>query len=288
MDGSVLVTGSSGRLGAALVQRLRALGRPVRGIDLRPGPATDATGSITDPGFVRSALAGATALLHTAPLHKPQLATHTRQDFLDVNVGGTLQLLEAAVAAGVQAVVCTSTTSSYGDALQPAAGAPAVWVDEALQPRPKNIYGVSKLAAEALCALLHRQHGLPCLVLRTSRFFDEADAGVATTEFLHRRVALDDAVEAHLLALQAAPRLGFARFVVSATPPFGRDDAAAARQDLAALLDRRVPAWRATYQARGWTLPAGLERVYDNAAARAALGWQPRQDFAARLRHHAP
>src|SRR6185436_13682353 len=93
----------------------------------------------------------------------------------DTNITGTLNLLEAAVRARVAAFVFTSTTSAFGDALRPPDGAPAVWITEDVAPVPRNIYGVTKVCAEDLCALAHRNQGLPCLVLRTSRFFLDAD-----------------------------------------------------------------------------------------------------------------
>src|SRR5262249_38661484 len=136
---------------------------------------TDIVASIADRGAVRDAMRGVDTVLHTATLHKPHVATHARQDFVDVNITGTLNLLEEALAVGVRRFVFTSTTSVYGYALQPAPDAPAVWVDEDLVPIPKNIYGVTKLAAENLCALFQRKFGLPCLILRTSRFFPESD-----------------------------------------------------------------------------------------------------------------
>jgi len=294
MSAPTLVTGSAGHLGEALMRTLRAAGRPAFGIDRLPSPFTDAVGSITDRGFVRAAMAGAGAVLHTATLHKPHVATHTRQDFVDTNISGTLHLLEEAATAGVSAFVCTSTTSSFGHALQPAQGAAAVWVDEALVPRPKNIYGVSKLAAESLCALLHELSALSCVVLRTSRFFPEDDdsrvertarsaANTQANEFLHRRVDIEDVVDAHLVALREAARIGFGRFIVSASTPFRPEDAAELRHDVAAVLRRRVPAWEAVYAQHGWTLPATLDRVYDNRAAREQLGWAPKTDFAAVL-----
>jgi UDP-glucose 4-epimerase len=121
---SILVTGSAGHLGEALMRTLQAQGRPATGVDLVPSPYTDRVGSIADRAFVDRAMAGVHAVVHTATLHKPHVATHSRQDFLDTNVTGTLNLLEAAAAHGVAAFVFTSTTSAYGDALTPADDAP--------------------------------------------------------------------------------------------------------------------------------------------------------------------
>ena len=150
---TILVTGSAGHLGEALLRTLRGRGSPARGIDLKTSPFTDAVGSIVDPDFVRRQMDGVTAIIHTATLHKPHVATHTKQQFIDTNVSGTLNLLEAAAAAGVTSFVFTSTTSAFGSQLRPEAGQAAVWVTEELPPVPKNIYGTTKLMAENLCEL---------------------------------------------------------------------------------------------------------------------------------------
>ncbi|MDT8437894.1 MAG: NAD(P)-dependent oxidoreductase [Wenzhouxiangellaceae bacterium] len=287
---TVLVTGSAGHLGEALMRVLRSRGRAVRGIDIKPSAFTDRVGSIVNREFVRDAMAGVEVVLHTATLHKPHVATHTRQDFVDTNITGTLNLLEEAVAAGVSAFVFTSTTSTFGDALRPPANQPAAWITEDVVPVVKNIYGATKLAAEDLCRLFWRNQGLPCLVLRTSRFFPEDDDEPArrdafardnlqVCELLYRRLDIADAVEAHLRAFECAPALGFDRFIISATTPFQRGDLAELRNDPARVLDRRVPGWGTVFDARGWRMLDGIERVYVNARARDRLGWRPEYDF---------
>ncbi|HTO63111.1 MAG TPA: NAD(P)-dependent oxidoreductase [Bradyrhizobium sp.] len=289
---TVLVTGSSGHLGEALVRTLTAARRHVVGIDVRKGPFTHRTGSITDRGFVRDCMDGVAAVLHAATLHKPHVATHSRQDFVDVNITGTLNLLEEAVRAGVTAFVHTSTTSVFGDALIPPPGEPAAWITEDVVPVPKNIYGVTKAAAEDLCQLFARNHALATTVLRVSRFFPEqdddravrdgyADANAKTNEFLYRRVDIEDVVSAHLLAADRKPPGQFAKFIISATTPFARDEMAELRQNTPRVVARHVPAYQAEYAARGWRMFSSVDRVYVNAKARRELGWQPRHDFAA-------
>src|SRR5262245_14824538 len=152
-----LITGSSGHLGEALVRVLRDRNADVVSIDLKPGAFTQFIGSIADQEFVAARMAGVDAVLHAATLHKPHVATHSRQDFVDTNVAGTLNLLEAARRAGVSAFIFTSTTSAFGDALTPPPGGPAAWITEDVVPRSKNIYGATKLAAEDLCWLVHRR-----------------------------------------------------------------------------------------------------------------------------------
>src|SRR5690242_20741910 len=135
----ILVTGSAGHLGEALMRTLRARKIPAVGLDVLPSPFTDVVGSITDRATVAVSMRDVTAVLHAATLHKPHVATHTRQAFVDVNVTGTLNLLEEAVSQRVGAFIYTSTTSSFGDALTPPAGAPAAWITEDITPIPKNI-----------------------------------------------------------------------------------------------------------------------------------------------------
>jgi nucleoside-diphosphate-sugar epimerase len=286
----VLVTGSAGHLGEALVRTLRSTNHEVVSLDLTPSPFTSHVGSVVDRGCVRQCLRGVEVVLHTAALHKPHVVTHRKQDFVDTNVTGTLNLLEEATAAGVTAFIFTSTTSVFGAALTPPAGAPAAWVTEDVRPVPRNIYGVTKAAAEDLCELFHRSHRLPCLILRTSRFFPEEDDDLATrqayddtnakvNEFLNRRVDLEDVVDAHLLAVANAPRIGFGQYIISATTPFHPDDLPDLRGNAPAVVRRRVPDYEAQYTRRGWRMFPGVDRVYVNERARRELGWRPRYDF---------
>lgn len=171
----ILVTGSAGHLGEGLMRTLAHSEHEALGLDIKESPFTHRVGSITERAFVERCVQGVDAILHTATLHKPHVETHSRQDFVDTNITGTLNLLEAAVAEGVKVFVYTSTTSTFGRALVPAAGEPAGWITEEVAPIPKNIYGITKLAAENLCELIHRKYALPCVVLRTARFFPEED-----------------------------------------------------------------------------------------------------------------
>ena len=286
-----LITGSSGHLGEALVRTLKDTGHDVLGLDILPSRFTDRVASVTDRGAVRQSMTGVEVVFHTATLHKPHVVTHSRQDFVDTNVTGTLTLLEEAVTAGVKAFIFTSTTSVFGDALVPAPGEPAAWITEDVVPRPKNIYGVTKAAAEDLCQLFHRNQGLACLVLRTSRFFPEeddnaavraayADENIKTNELLYRRADIADMVGAHLLAAERAPEIGFARYIVSATTPFAQRDLAPLRSDAAAVVRRHFPEVETVYRRLGWRLPETVDRVYVNARARQDLGWRPQYDFA--------
>jgi nucleoside-diphosphate-sugar epimerase len=285
----VLVTGSAGHLGEGLVRTLRERRQEVFGLDLLDSPFTTHTGSIADAGLLRDCMGGVDVVVHTASLHKPHVATHPRGAFVETNVAGTLNVLEAALESGVSAVVMSSTTSVFGGAANPAEG-PAAWLVEDVEPVPKNIYGVTKKAAEDLCELFFRSRGLPCIVLRTSRFFPEADddrelrsryadANLKANEYLYRRLDLQDAVDAHVLAAEQATRIGFGRYVVSATSPFGREHLARLRTDAREVVLGLFPDCEKLYAERGWELFPAIDRVYVNRRARDELGWRPRFDF---------
>ena len=192
----------------------------------------------------------------------------------------------------MRAFVFTSTTSTFGRALVPPPGEPAAWITEDVVPVPKNIYGATKVAAEDLCELIQRDSGLPCIVLRTSRFFPEGDDddharsafdgdNLKVSEFLYRRVDIEDVVDAHLLAIERAPESAL-RATSSAPPPRSRaTTCASCAATPPRWCARRVPAFEAEYARRGWSMVPAIDRVYVNDRARRELGWQPRHDFAA-------
>lgn len=285
-----LVTGSAGHLGEALVRTLQELGHEVTGIDILKSPFTTHVGSILERSSLTRCMQGVQVVFHAATLHKPHVATHRRQEFVDVNVSGTLNLLEAAVVAGVRRFIYTSTTSVFGDALVPPPEAPAAWITEDVVPAAKNIYGATKAAAEDLCQLFHRNQGLACVVLRTSRFFPEeddsrkvreaySDQNLKANEYLHRRVDIEDVVSAHLQAAERAPELGFRKYIISAITPFRQDDLHRLRDDVPGVLRERVPEYEAIYRQLGWRMFPGVDRVYVSQRARDELGWVPRYDF---------
>jgi len=287
----ILLTGSSGWLGRFLAPRLLAAGHSVVGLDVAAGAHTDIVGSVADRGVVDSAFArGIDAVIHAAALHKPDIARYPVQAFIDVNVSGTLNLLEAAVAAKHDRFIFTSTTSlMISQEVRDEVGDAAIWLDEQSGPlKPRNIYGVTKLAAEGLCRLYAQEHGLSSVVLRTGRFFPEDDdthsspsgENLKANELLNRRLTVEDAAEAHIAALNRAPDLGFDILILSAPTPFARADLPDLKKDAAAVIARYFPDAAALYAARGWSLPVSIGRVYDASRAERRLGFRCSTSFA--------
>ncbi|MBX2856370.1 MAG: NAD(P)-dependent oxidoreductase [Rhodobacteraceae bacterium] len=286
----ILVTGCGGHLGEALMRFLPTCGHEPVGLDVRDGPFTQFVGSITDAALLQSALRGVDAVAHAAALHKPHVVTHSEQKFIETNILGTLTLLQACVTAEVERIAFASTTSTFGDALRPTPGAPAAWIDESVTPSPKNIYGVTKTAAEDLCALFARNHSLSCAVLRLSRFFPEEDDDKArrdafssvnakANEFLYRRVDIEDAAKAVERALAAASPGRFARYVISAPTPLTPDDLATLRAAPAQAIAARVPMFEAVYAAAGYRMFSEIDRIYDSSKAVRELDWRPTYSF---------
>src|SRR4029077_528645 len=279
---NILVTGSSGWLGQTLVPRLVREGHTVVGLDPEAGPTTEVVGSVVDRALVRHLVRdhGIEAIVHAAARHKPHIETHDNSEFVAVNVQGTLNLLEEAGAPGskVDRFVFTSTTSlmisqKIRDGRAGGAGE-AIWIDETLSPlAPRNIYGVTKRAAEELCRLFNHLHKLPILILRTSRFFPEEDdmahaivqsgENTKANELLFRRLTVEDAAEAHVVALAKAREVGFDTFIISALTPFSPADCRALITDAPSVVARYFPEYREKYQRRGWTMFDFIDRVYD-------------------------
>jgi UDP-glucose 4-epimerase len=295
---NILVTGSSGWLGQHLVPRLKRSGQIVVGLDPVPGESTDIVGSVADRDLVRKVLRERRiqAIVHGGALHKPHIAIHDSSQFIATNVQGTLNLLEEATAPGstVDRFVFTSTTSlMISQEIREAHRRGierAFWIDEELVPlEPRNIYGVSKLAAEHLCRMVHDATRLPVIILRTARFFPEeddmaheiiqSDANTKANEYLFRRLTVEDAAAAHIVALDRAPQIGFDTFIISALTPFGPEDCEQLMEHAPLVVDRYFPRYREIYARRGWTMFDSIDRVYDSNKAMRRLGFVCQTDF---------
>ncbi|KXL50762.1 hypothetical protein M433DRAFT_102731 [Acidomyces richmondensis BFW] len=319
----VLVTGCNGHLGQALMLTLHSAGYFPVGVDIRHSPDLSGLettiGSITDQIFISQLFQKYEfeAVLHTAALHKPHICTHTKSQFVDININGTLILLEEAAKKGCKAFIFSSSTTTFGRALSLAAGKrdidrPGVpLINESVVPLPKNIYGVTKVAAEDLCELMHKEHALPTIILRFARFFPEADddeerrcafedANLKMNELTYRRVDLADAASANICALNKAiqGKLTWGKYVISAPSPFLQpvsDENKVNIEPRAQVLERLhvdartslrevLPEYETLYRRLGWNYFDHIDRVYDCSKAMRELDWCPEFTFAEALR----
>lgn len=267
-----LITGSSGRIGRAIYNVIAANHEAV-GLDRSPFSCSSLIGDFTDSRLLRSALQGVDVVFHTASYHAPHVGLVSDREFERVNVAGVQQLLEAAQQAGVKQVVYTSTTALYGDAV---AEQGCTWIDESVMPQPKTVYHRTKLEAEQILADWSGA-GLTRSVIRMSRCFPQPADQMSVLR-LHRGIDVRDVADAHVAAL-ALPAGSFSKFVVSGSTPFQREDLEQLGCDAVEVLRLRCPELVAEHERRGWPLPSVIDRVYDNAAMRRALGWEPAFGF---------
>ncbi|MDW8065114.1 MAG: NAD-dependent epimerase/dehydratase family protein [Anaerolineae bacterium] len=220
----ILITGGAGFLGAALANRLVREGHAVLVLDdlsagdpQRLDPRVVLTrGDVRDVPRLWTLLQDVDLVYHLAArVSVPESILYPRI-YQDVNVGGTVALLEAMRDAGVKRLVLASSGAVYGDqSIQP--------VHEELLPRPLSTYAVTKLAAEHFARTLGRVWGFEVVILRifnaygpgqplptahapvTSRFLKQAieggtlvifGDGTQTRDFVY----VDDVVEAMVTA----------------------------------------------------------------------------------------
>ncbi len=170
---TVLVTGAGGFIGSHLTERLVTLGARTRALVrynsanswgwLDQSAARDDihifSGDIRDRDSLRSAFEGVEIVFHLAALIAIPYSYHAPLSFVRANVEGTVNVLQAALDAGVKLVVHTSTSEVYGTAQY-------IPIDEAHPLRGQSPYAASKIAADMFVEAFHRSFGLPVATLR--------------------------------------------------------------------------------------------------------------------------
>ncbi|MEZ5668963.1 MAG: UDP-glucose 4-epimerase GalE [Alphaproteobacteria bacterium] len=163
---NILVTGGAGYIGSATAKRLAAAGHAVTVYDnlstghadlVRFGPLVEA--DIRDTARMTAALAGVDGVVHFAASAYVGESVTDPGRYYDNNVGGTLSLLNAMRAAGVGALVVSSTCAVYG---QPE----RMPIREDAAKAPINPYGMTKLVMERMCADFEAAHGIRTVALR--------------------------------------------------------------------------------------------------------------------------
>ncbi|WPU98584.1 NAD(P)-dependent oxidoreductase [Mucilaginibacter sp. cycad4] len=272
----VLVTGSSGRLGAVTVKHLRAFGHQVTGIDIIPAETTDELIDILNKEAVLAVTKNMDIIIHTAAIHgKHYELNYPREAFIDVNIYGTLNLLTACIANGVQKMLYISTTSIYGDAMMDKDR--AVWVDEELAIKPRDIYDITKQTAEQLCKDFFYREGLQTSVYRVGRFLPETD-NLQLNHRLYRGLDERDGAEGLRLAL-AQTFSEFETFNITSSSLFKKDELVQLKHSPAEVIIKHYPQAEAIYRSKGWAFPKSIDRVYVSDKAKRYFGYEPRFTF---------
>jgi UDP-glucose 4-epimerase len=170
-----LVTGGAGFIGSRLTSALLRAGAQVTVLDDLSAGTRDRLGSphghlrvvegdVRDPAALAEALDAVAVVFHLAAIVSIPLSTERPELAHDVNGAGTLRVLEAALRAGVERVVYSSSTAVYGDVDR-------LPVSEDLPTRPLSPYGESKLAGERCALGFQATHGLPTVALRYFNVF---------------------------------------------------------------------------------------------------------------------
>ena len=171
----ILVTGADGFIGSHLVEALVRAGHKVRAfvlynsfnswgwLDQAPADVRASldvfAGDVRDPHGVRKSMEGCDVVLHLAALIAIPYSYHSPHAYVDTNVGGTLNVLQAAREVEVARVVHTSTSEVYGSAR-------TVPIDEEHPLQGQSPYSATKIGADQLALSFHRSFGLPVTVLR--------------------------------------------------------------------------------------------------------------------------
>ncbi len=272
----VLVTGSSGRLGKVIVELLREKGIECIGIDLLKSRTTDVLADIREKKDIAKIIHKVDYVIHTAAMHGRHMDINVpRIDFIETNILGTLNLLEASVKYGIKSFIYTSTTSIYGSSMENKNT--AVWVDEKLTASPRDIYDITKWTAENLCRDYFDKEHLNGCVLRVSRFMDESKNAIANYR-LYRGLDERDGAEAHWLALHKRFK-AFEIFNISNDTPFKKSDLKNLKTNPKAVILKYYPMASTIYKKNKWTFPESIDRVYSIDKAKRMLNYKPVKNF---------
>lgn len=175
MTGKVLITGGAGFIGSHLAKALLATGAEVGILDnfddfyspqakrqnISGLPVKLFTSDIRDPEAVHAAAAeGWDAIVHLAALAGVRPSITSPHSYIETNVTGTLNVLEAARSAGIGQVVFGSSSSVYG------ASGKGPFKESCPMPATLSPYAATKVAGEQLCSVYSHLHGIRCTVLR--------------------------------------------------------------------------------------------------------------------------
>jgi len=272
----VLVTGSSGKLGSVTLKHLADSGHLVTGLDVSDSATTNLIADVKDKYKILEVTQGFDAVIHTAALHGKHMDLNfPREEFVDTNIKGTLNLLNACVANGIKKFLFTSTTSIYGKSLVD--DNKAVWVNEELPIQPRDIYDITKQSCEELCREFFEKEKIQATVFRVGRFLPETD-NLMLNHRLYRGLDEQDGAEALKLALEHEFNQ-FEIFNISSGSPFQQEDLIELKHDASSVIAKYYPEAIELYKLNQWTFPESIDRVYRSDKALQMLNYQPKFTF---------
>ncbi len=277
----VLITGAAGVLGGTVASLLEE----GDGIELR---LTDTVPLETSHESVQADLSkcdeveglcdGIDEVLHIAAIHPWK--QYTPEQYIDCNIKGTFNVLNAAANAGVKRVIYTSSIAAVGYGLGPGETLP---FDESKPWHAvEDIYSISKQTGEQFCEMFWRKHQLPYVALRPGTFIprDEDDPQFGLGLLL-QWVHFSDVAQAHVLALKSDVRNE--AIFITAKVPFTKDDGPALLTDARPVILKHFPD-AAQLEAQGLELPRTIPRCYSIEKAERLLGFRPALSFGEWLR----
>lgn len=294
----ILVTGADGFIGSHLVEHLVALGCDVRAfvlynsfnswgwLDESPAEVRRAidvfAGDIRDPHGVHTAMQGCDVVLHLAALIAIPYSYHSPDTYVDTNVKGTLNVLQAARALGVKRVVHTSTSEVYGTAR-------FVPITEEHPLQGQSPYSASKIAADQMAYAFHASFELPITTIRPFNTYGPRQSARAVIPTVITQIA-NGARELQLGALHPTRDFNFVKDTCRGFVAVAESDAAIGEVvnigsnyevsigDTVRLIAEEMGAEVAVRSADERLRPAAseVERLWaDNDKARRLCGWTP-------------
>lgn len=237
-------------------------------------------GDVRKPSDVERAMVGVELVVHAAAIHGIHLRDHSAREFFDLNLAGTFNTWQAAVAARASGFVFCSTMGVYGTAATPSRDDEVAEIHEELPLRPTDVYGYTKVAGEEMCRYHVRSDGIPSVALRFGMFVPEPFFRYGV-RLLYGGVDSDDVARAVLASIDALVerRVTWDVFNVHSVVPFSAEDGPALRRDPLEAVDRHYPG------ARGLLRDHGIERLkpilgfYPMRRAEQHLGFRPECNF---------
>ena len=277
----VLITGAGGTLGTTLAPLLAETGHEPVLFDLRPLETHHrfVQGDVRRFEDVRRAVEGTEFVVHAAAIHGIHLRDHAPEQFHDLNLTGTFNTWEAAVAVGVRGLVFSSTMGVYGDSRRPPRDDAVVRLGEDVPLLPSDIYGYTKVAGEEMSRYYGRRHGIPSVALRYGMFVPEPSSREGM-RLLYGGVDARDVARAVVAAMNALVdgRVRWDACNVESLVPFAEEDGADLRTAPLAVIDRYYPGAGELLRGRGVERLAPVTEYYPMRHAAEALGFRPERN----------